>query len=168
MSANPSTLPLYPGPADWRGPAMRETTEWLYVLDEAERAELLEAARYSEAAGVPLTAIGTDDFPLPTLGASASTTWNERQFPGSSISNDPLDPLFELSNVGRVKVQAVLVGCAQVTPKSVHLAHDPVQDRTIGREALSALLRSAACPEELFKDRTRVADHRQRLCRRCP
>jgi outer membrane protein len=31
---------------------------------------------------------------LPTLGASVSTAWNERQFPDSSISNDPTSPLF--------------------------------------------------------------------------
>ena len=31
---------------------------------------------------------------LPSLGAQASTSWTERQFPGSSISNDPTSPLF--------------------------------------------------------------------------
>ena len=33
---------------------------------------------------------------LPSLGARATTSWTEREFPGSMLSNDPTSPLFGL------------------------------------------------------------------------
>ena len=59
----------YPGPADWRAAEMRNSDAWRHTLTPTECRELTAAATASSRAGVPLTELEQDVFPLPTLGA---------------------------------------------------------------------------------------------------
>lgn len=61
-------LPVYEGPAAWRGAEMASRSDWLYALNAEEQAELLKALSHCDRSGVPLTAIQRGDFPLPRLG----------------------------------------------------------------------------------------------------
>src|ERR1700694_945253 len=66
------TLPPEIGDASaWYGPDLTGRTDWIERLSEAEIAEVESAAKgLSELAksSFDLTAISSDDFPLPTLG----------------------------------------------------------------------------------------------------
>ena len=55
-------------PADWRGDQLAAGTRWRLPLGDAYRAELLAALVTVEAAGLALTGISPEEFPLPTLG----------------------------------------------------------------------------------------------------
>jgi hypothetical protein len=56
------------GPSAWYGPHMAASGEWIEHLSSAEIAEIAAAARRLVRAETPLTSIGRNDFPLPTLG----------------------------------------------------------------------------------------------------
>jgi hypothetical protein len=61
-------LPVYEGPAAWRGADMASQSDWLYSLSAEEQAELLEALAQCGRSGGPLTQLQRGDFPLPRLG----------------------------------------------------------------------------------------------------
>jgi len=66
-------LPVYEGPAAWRGPDMASRSDWLYSLSAEEQGELLEALSQCGRSGIPLTQIKRADFPLPRLGTALGT-----------------------------------------------------------------------------------------------
>ena len=74
---NPQPLPLYDGPAAWRGPEMRNRRDWLYSLSDSEKDELIEAAEHSERRAVPLTELTQETFPLPRLGPACKSLQQE-------------------------------------------------------------------------------------------
>ena len=65
-----------------------------------ENDALLRASRASYAASEQAVPQARSAL-LPSLGVSASTNWTEREFPGSSISSDPTDPLFGVEVPGQ-------------------------------------------------------------------
>ena len=52
----------------WYGPELKERTDWIECLSEAELAEVESAAKELAQSSLDLTSIGRDDFSLPTLG----------------------------------------------------------------------------------------------------
>jgi len=55
----------------WYGPQIKDRTDWIEILSAAEIAEVEVASRKLAALAdsqIDLTSIGSDDFPLPTLG----------------------------------------------------------------------------------------------------
>ena len=72
-SLPPNTLPPEIGDRSaWYGPDLKGSPDWIEHLSEAEIAEVESAANEIEKelakSSVHLTSIGTEDFPLPTLG----------------------------------------------------------------------------------------------------
>jgi Taurine catabolism dioxygenase TauD, TfdA family len=51
----------------WYGPNLEKSAEWIAHLSEAEIAEVESATSELAKSSIDLTAIGSDDFPLPTL-----------------------------------------------------------------------------------------------------
>lgn len=70
------TIPTGPlgGPAAWRGDVLRDRTDWIVALGDAEIAELEAAA--TRNADRPLGEIRREDFPLPTL-SPAIAAWRD-------------------------------------------------------------------------------------------
>jgi hypothetical protein len=61
--------PLVDGPSAWIGAEMRQReAEWTYRLSPAELDEIDAAVAAARARGLDLADIGSEDFPLPTLG----------------------------------------------------------------------------------------------------
>jgi len=62
-----TTLDLQPisGPSAWRGDELATSTEWIYELDDAERADLEAAGRKLVADNPDLRTITAADYPLP-------------------------------------------------------------------------------------------------------
>jgi hypothetical protein len=56
-------------PADWRAADLAASDDWIFGLNDAEIAELDIAVAAIEAAGIEISDIAEDDFPLPTLHA---------------------------------------------------------------------------------------------------
>src|SRR6266850_4865667 len=52
----------------WYGTDLKERTDWIERLSEAEIAEVERAANELETSVVDLTSINIEDVPLPTLG----------------------------------------------------------------------------------------------------
>src|ERR1043166_1308782 len=52
----------------WYGPDLKDRTDWIEHLSEAEITELESTARELAKSSVDLSSITTEDFPLPTLG----------------------------------------------------------------------------------------------------
>lgn len=57
------------GRANWRGPALAKTQEWVRPFTPAEIAELDAALRGVQARGLGIGDLRREDFPLPTLAA---------------------------------------------------------------------------------------------------
>jgi hypothetical protein len=66
-----STLDLSPisGPSAWRGDELSRTTEWIYVLSDAERTELEAAGRRFVADDPDLRTVTAADYPVPACEA---------------------------------------------------------------------------------------------------
>ncbi len=73
MATNLPESPIK-SPAAWLGVEQRERSDWIYVLSDAEKAELDTAIRAHRRAGTALPDIIASDCPLPTLG-SAIARW---------------------------------------------------------------------------------------------
>lgn len=54
-------------PADWRGAAMSQRSDWQYRLSAADVEECQAAVRHAEATGKPMGEMTREDFPLPHL-----------------------------------------------------------------------------------------------------
>ena len=64
-----TTLPPEIGDSSaWYGPDLRRGTNWIDHMSEAEIAEVESAVKELAKSSFDLTAISSDDFPLPTLG----------------------------------------------------------------------------------------------------
>ncbi|WP_433215946.1 TauD/TfdA family dioxygenase [Microtetraspora malaysiensis] len=63
MTTEVSLSPIS-GPSAWRGDELAGSTEWIYVLGDAERAELEEAGRKFVAADPDLRTVNAADYPL--------------------------------------------------------------------------------------------------------
>lgn len=74
-SAFPKTIS---GPTVWKPEDYTTHPElWTHVFSEAEIDELSQAADAFQAAGLPLTGINPDNFPLPSMAASLKAMRNE-------------------------------------------------------------------------------------------
>ena len=62
-------------------------------MDARDNDPVLSAARESYAASREAVPQARSAL-MPSLNASANTSWTEREFPGSSLSQDPADPVF--------------------------------------------------------------------------
>jgi hypothetical protein len=60
-------IDIVQSPADWRADQATDD-RWQRHLSEDHQAEVLAAVHTAEAAGIPLTAVSAEEFPLPTLG----------------------------------------------------------------------------------------------------
>ena len=65
---HPSLPPEFKDASAWYGPDLEKSTDWIARLSEAEIAEVESAAQELAKSSIDLTSIGSDDFPLPTLG----------------------------------------------------------------------------------------------------
>jgi len=63
----------------WTGEDLVADRSWELTLDDAGRAELVGALRAVQARGLPLAAIGPDEFPLPALGGLLATISEQLQ-----------------------------------------------------------------------------------------
>ena len=55
------------GPANWRGPEMEKSTEWIHRFSDTELAEIDSAMRSAKAAGRTMDTLTKESFSLPTL-----------------------------------------------------------------------------------------------------
>lgn len=62
------------GPLAWRGDELSKTTEWIYLLSDAERAELEEVGRKFLNDNPDLRTVSAEDYPL-TVCAPAIAQW---------------------------------------------------------------------------------------------
>lgn len=51
--------------ADWKGPALAASSDWIYTLSENDIAELDAALQHAKSTGLEIPTIGKQDFPLP-------------------------------------------------------------------------------------------------------
>lgn len=65
------TVDLSPvsGPSAWRGDELSKSTEWIYELSDAERADLERAGRELVAADPDLRTVTAQDYPIPACDA---------------------------------------------------------------------------------------------------
>jgi len=59
-------------PADWFGPALAATNDWIYQLTPADAAEIDAAFRSARSHGRTLETLERADFPLPSFSARLS------------------------------------------------------------------------------------------------
>jgi hypothetical protein len=64
------------GPKVWTGEEMRARTDWIDVLTDAQRAELVAAVAAARAAGAAVPNVTPAQFPLPTLAADVQR-WSD-------------------------------------------------------------------------------------------
>jgi hypothetical protein len=64
-------------PAAWLGPEQQHRSDWIYVLSEAEKAELDSAIRAYRAVAKPLAEVAAADYPLPLLGPAIQSWMRE-------------------------------------------------------------------------------------------
>jgi hypothetical protein len=57
----------YESDANWKGPELASSSDWIYRLTENDIAELAAALQNVKSRGLDIPAIGKQDFPLPTL-----------------------------------------------------------------------------------------------------
>lgn len=67
-TATPAIAP-YQHPSAWTGAQMRERTDWIVTLSDADNAELRAALAHAKSRGLGVPALSAADFPLPTLAA---------------------------------------------------------------------------------------------------
>jgi hypothetical protein len=58
---------LIEGPADWRGPALAKSQDWIHDWSSGEIAEIEQALASAQAAGKTLETLTREDFPLPSV-----------------------------------------------------------------------------------------------------
>jgi hypothetical protein len=87
-------------PADWRGPDLICSTEWIHQLTPIEVAEIDAALKFARARGSTLATLTREDFPLPTVAKLLARARDEledgrglyliRGFPSESYGKDDL------------------------------------------------------------------------------
>src|SRR5262245_22217328 len=55
------------GPADWRGPQLMASRDWIHEFTPDEIKEIEDALRNAKARGKTLATLTREDFPLPTV-----------------------------------------------------------------------------------------------------
>ncbi len=58
------------GPADWRGPQLAASDDWIHVLGRDEIDEIDAALKTAKARGRTMETLARDDFPLPTVSSA--------------------------------------------------------------------------------------------------
>ena len=68
-SSGPAGADLHPvtDPADWRADDLAAADDWIFHLTDREIGEIDSAIAAVEAAGLEISDIAEDDFPLPSL-----------------------------------------------------------------------------------------------------
>jgi hypothetical protein len=56
--------------ANWKGPELASSSDWIYTLSASDVAELEEALNQVKSNGLEIPAISREDFPLPTFSKS--------------------------------------------------------------------------------------------------
>lgn len=85
------------GAAAWTGSELAKSDEWMYRLDDAERADALRVAAAVRADGRAVTELRVDDFPLGSLGTAAKR-WRETLHRGRGfvlVRGLPIDRMSE-------------------------------------------------------------------------
>lgn len=59
-------------PADWRGPALLQRTDWIHHFNSAEIAEIESALAYAKSNGATLATLSRESFPLARFPAIAA------------------------------------------------------------------------------------------------
>ncbi len=85
---------------------------------------------------------------------------NRTLFATGVLGCDAINALLEFADVRRVEVETMPVRWTEVSSQSGHLAHDPVEDAAVRREALGSLFRCSTGAEELLEHGPWVANHR--------
>ena len=75
--AGPEHLPIYRGPAAWRGRDMARRTDWIVHFSDADAAEIEDAVAAALARGADLLELERKDFPLPRLAGRLRAIENE-------------------------------------------------------------------------------------------
>ena len=75
---------LIEGPADWRGPDLVKSTDWIHDWTRAEIAEIGQAFAMARECGKTLADLTREDFPLPTVSRVFETA-RERLENGSGL-----------------------------------------------------------------------------------
>ncbi|MBT6275290.1 MAG: TauD/TfdA family dioxygenase [Chromatiales bacterium] len=57
------------GPGVWYGPDLKNSTDWIYPLSEAERTEIIDAMRHARNRHDDIADMERSDFPMPRFGA---------------------------------------------------------------------------------------------------
>lgn len=65
--------------ANWKGPELASSGEWIYRLTDSDIAELEGALQNVKSRGLDIPAIGKQDFPLPTLSKKLAAISRELQ-----------------------------------------------------------------------------------------
>lgn len=73
-------LPIYEGPADWRGPDIKDSADWHIHLTQSEISEIKSAVQNTIDAGISIENIKPDNFPLQGLSRVMETTYRELLF----------------------------------------------------------------------------------------
>ena len=59
--------PIIEGPADWRGPDIAQSRDWIHDFSLEEIVEIEAALRHAKALGRTMATLTKDDFPLPQV-----------------------------------------------------------------------------------------------------
>src|SRR5690606_15601731 len=62
------------GPADWRGPEIKDSKEWVYEFTRGDIEEITAALVNVKKLGKTIATMSRDDFPLPTVSALIDQT----------------------------------------------------------------------------------------------
>jgi hypothetical protein len=73
-------LPIYEGPADWRGPDIRDSGDWHIHLTESQISEIKSAVQRSIDDAIPIVDIKPENFQLPCLSQILNAAYQELLF----------------------------------------------------------------------------------------
>ncbi len=73
-------LPIYEGPADWRGWKIKDSGEWHIHLSKSQISEIKSAVQRSIDANISIVDIRPDNFQLPGLSDTLKATYQELLF----------------------------------------------------------------------------------------
>ena len=71
------SLPIYEGPADWRGPDTKDSKDWHIHLTDSQILEIKSAAQRSIDDNFPILDIKPENFPLPGLSHVLKDAYQE-------------------------------------------------------------------------------------------
>ena len=71
------SVPIYRGPADWRGPDIKHSKDWHIHLNDRQILEIKSAARRSIDDNFPIIDIKPENFPLPGLSPVLKDVYRE-------------------------------------------------------------------------------------------